>query len=86
MTALENKFAALADSIGLRHEGLVGATIYRDSQLEIASRSLSPEDRRVAAKAFIDAFERRIARQWPDHPRAELARQSLETWEACDES
>jgi len=85
MTALENKFATLADSIGLRHEGLPGATIYRDSQLEIASRSLSPEERRVAAKAFNHAFERRIARQWPDHPRAELARPRLQTWTVCDE-
>ena len=83
--ALETRFAVLSDSIGLRHEGLSGATIYCDSPREIASRSLLPEDRRVTAKAFIDAFERRIARQRPDHPRVELARQRLQTWTVHDD-
>jgi hypothetical protein len=68
-TALIARFTALADSIELRREGLVGATIYRDSQFEIESRGLAPEDQYVARQAFIEAFERRIARQWPDHQR-----------------
>ncbi|MFM0079740.1 hypothetical protein P0D72_12770 [Paraburkholderia sediminicola] len=79
-TDLAARFAALADSIELRREGLIGATIYRDSQLEIASRGISPEDRRVAAMAFNEAFEQRVVRQWPDDHRAAVARRTLKKW------
>ncbi|NPT61215.1 hypothetical protein [Paraburkholderia elongata] len=74
------RFAALAESIELRREGLIGATIYRDSQFELASRGLSPEDVRIARQAFIEAFEQRIVRQWPDDHRAAVARRNLEKW------
>jgi len=83
---LAAKFAALADSIEMRREGFIGATQYGDSQFEIASRGLSPEDRRIAAMAFNKAFEQRIVRQWPDDHRAAVARQRLQTWAVCDES
>jgi hypothetical protein len=79
-TPLAARFAALADSIEMRREGLGGATIYRDSQFELASRGLSPEDMRIARQAFNEAFEQRIARQWPNDHRAEVARRTLAKW------
>lgn len=82
--ALAGRFEALAESIGLRREGLIGATLYRDIQFEIASRGLAPDDVLIARAAFNEAFEQRIVRQWPDHPRAELALRNLEKWDTSN--
>ncbi|WP_154233149.1 hypothetical protein [Burkholderia pseudomallei] len=71
-TDLELRFAALARQIVKDHTraaGLIGITLYRDSQFEIHARGISdPADRKAAWRAFVDAFETSLKARFPTHP------------------
>lgn len=73
------RFEALAEAIDLRYAGLGGATIYRDSQFDLAVRplNLKQADKVIARAAFNDAFDRRVIREWPNHPHADISRRNL---------
>lgn len=76
---LKRHFAAHANRIGLRLDGLQGATLYRDSQFEFERRNmgLDAAQAKVARAAFNQAFDERIVRQFPTRPAATISRKRL---------
>jgi hypothetical protein len=76
---LKRHFEAHANRIGLRWDGLFGATLYRDSQFESERRNLGLDDVQsaVARGAFNRAFDERIVSQFPHHPAATISRKRL---------
>lgn len=77
---IAKQFEGLANQIGLKVDGLQGATLYRDSQFELATRGagLSAAELKVARAAFNRAFEERVVREFPAHSAATISRSRLE--------
>jgi hypothetical protein len=72
-------FTALAETIELHVNGLVGLTIYRDSQFESEWRRASFDDvtKLAARAAFNYAIDERVVRRFPDHPLTKFSRERL---------
>ncbi|MCW3539314.1 hypothetical protein [Burkholderia cenocepacia] len=63
-------FVHHATIIGLRVDGLIGLTLYRDSQFELEwGRCSFPASVKAAAReAFARAVDERVVREFPTHP------------------
>ncbi|QQC63863.1 hypothetical protein [Paraburkholderia ginsengisoli] len=56
-----------------QYAGIGLASLYRDSQFDLAARDITtPAERRIARSAWNSAFEREVALKYPSHPRTLL--------------
>ncbi|MCO8642681.1 hypothetical protein KGP93_05120 [Burkholderia multivorans] len=80
VTEIESRFSSHADLIGLHVNGLIGLTVYRDSQFELEwSQSGYPAAHKsIARTAFNRAVDERVVRRFPNHALAKSSRDRLE--------